>query len=97
MTLCEIAPASLQFDQAYCVPAAPFCGLGTVTGWLDPCAQKKICGVVNGCPSTVKASPDGFVVTIVCTLKLAVTERGAPITTDCGLVAPDKSPVKFEN
>ena len=97
MTLCEIVPLSLQFDHAERIPTLPFCGLETAIAWELPVAQLKICGAVKDCPSTVMLRPGGLVVTVACALKLAVTERGALILTDCGFVDPVISPVKFAN
>jgi hypothetical protein len=91
-------PPSLQFEKTYLVPVDPW---GVVVAMVCelPVVHEKVCEELYVTPSTEKLRPVGLVVIVMPLVaeKLAVTLLAADIVTDCGLVAPVRSPDQEEN
>ncbi len=91
LTVCEIAPASLQLLQRYWTPAPPLCDTVVAIVWLVPEPQLKTCAVVKLVPSTLNEQPArlGCTVTAMFAPKLAVSLIGPFIVTDGELDVPE--------
>lgn len=64
VTPCEMAPKSDQLSKTYCDPGGPACGEEVAMVCELPTIQLKVCGAVEGTPSTVIERPEGLVVTV---------------------------------
>jgi len=83
VTECEIAPASDQLANVYCVPATGVCGEVVASVWFVPVVHVSVCVLVYVVPSTVNDSPGGLLPTVTGTVvwKFAVTLWGAFMVT----------------
>jgi hypothetical protein len=94
VTLCKTAPPWLHEAKTYRVPASPC--VAAFKLWLVPGTRDSCAGVVYAVPSTNTCRPEGRLVTVVVgiTAKLAVTVLGPFRFRFCGVVVPERSPLK---